>query len=177
VQTTTEREQLRREVLLLRSALFALGGFCILASLIIAEFRLIGPDAFYDNVVAMGFGFGIPPLILGLLTVVAPGPAQRHRSVRVLLRIVLAAIGSIVMGFILIGLAGDQRTPLGGVGFFAVLIGMITLPVAFLASLLAAIVLDTIDRHDQRHRAKRAVRSKNSEEATANSSRATASHH
>ena len=45
MQTTTEREQQRREVLLLRSALFALGGFCILASVIIAEFRLIGPDA------------------------------------------------------------------------------------------------------------------------------------
>lgn len=157
MQTTTGLQQHHSGGRLLRGALFALGVFCILASLSIAAFRLIGPDGFYGNVIAMGFGFGIPPIILGFLT----GIASRHSSLRVLLEIALAAVGSIVMGFILIGLAGDQRTPLGGVGFVAVLTGMLTLPIAFLASLLAAIVLDTMDRHDQRNRARPAVRSKN----------------
>jgi hypothetical protein len=80
--------------------------------------------------------------------------------VLVLLEIALAAVGSIVVGFILIGLAGDQRTALGGVGFFAVLIGMITLPVAFLASLLAAIVVDTMERNDKHNRGRTAVPTK-----------------
>jgi ABC-type transport system involved in multi-copper enzyme maturation permease subunit len=138
---------------LLRGALFALGGFCILASLSIAAFRLIGPDGFYGNVIAMGFGFGIPLIILGFLT----GIASRHPSLRVLLEIALAAGGFIVVGFMLIGLAGDQRTPLGGVGFFAVLIGMIALPIAFISSILAAIVVDTMDRNDKHNRARTAV--------------------
>jgi len=67
MQPTTELQQLCRDVRLLRGALFALGGFCILASLVIAAFRLAGPDAFYSNIVMMGFGFGISLLILGLL--------------------------------------------------------------------------------------------------------------
>ena len=98
----------------------------------------------------IGFGFGVPLLILGLLA----GGARRHQSLRVLLMIAVAGAGSIIVGFTLIALAGDQRTPLGGVGFVAVLTGMLTLPIAFLSSLLAAIVLDAIDRHDRSNRAR-----------------------
>jgi hypothetical protein len=156
METTTGLQPQHRGVRSLRLGLFAFGGLTILASLVIAAFRLIGPDGFYGNVVAMGFGFGVPLLILGLLA----GVASRHRSVLVLLEIALAAVGSIVVGFILIGLAGDQRTALGGVGFFAVLIGMITLPVAFLASLLAAIVVDTMERNDKHNRGRTAVPTK-----------------
>ena len=158
MQTTSELPPHHRSLRLLRLGLFALGGFTILASLVIAAFRLIGPDGFYGNVVAMGFGFGIPLIILGFLT----GLASRHRSVRVLLELALAAVGSIVVGFLLIGIAGDQRTPLGGVGFFAVLIGMIALPIAFITSILAAIVVDTMDRNDKHNRGRTAVPTKKS---------------
>lgn len=153
MQTRTEHQRLSRDVRLLRSALFAFGGFCILSSLVIAAFRLAGRDVFYTNLIRMGFGFGVPLLILGLLA----GGARRHRSLRVLLALAVAGAGSIIVGFALIALAGDERTPLGGVGFVAVLIGMLTLPIAFLASLLAAIVVDTLDRRDQRNRAKPAL--------------------
>jgi hypothetical protein len=145
MQTATELQQHHRVVRLLRSALFALGGFSILASLVITAFRLAGPDAFYSNIVTMGFVFGVPLLILGLLG----GVATRHRTVRVLLVIALAGAGSIIGGFILIGLGGDQHAPLGGIAFVAVLMGMLILPIAFLASVLAAFVVDTIDRHDR----------------------------
>jgi hypothetical protein len=153
MKTTTEHQQRCRVVRLLRSALFTLGGFYILASLVIAAFRLAGPDAFYSNIVMMGFVFGVPLLILGLLA----GAARRHQSVRVLLLIALASAGSIIGGFTLIWLAGDERTPLGGVGFVAVLSSMLILPIVFLASVLAAIVANTLDRHDQRNRGGPAV--------------------
>jgi len=70
----------------------------------------------------------------------------------VLLVIAVAGAGFIIAGFTLISLAGDQRTPLGGIGFVVVLSGMLTLPIAFLASVLAAAVADALDRHDQRTR-------------------------
>lgn len=156
MQPTNELPQDHRGIRLLRFGLLALGGFTILSSLAIAAFRLIGPDGFYGNVVAMGFGFGLPLMILGFMA----GIAQRHRSVRVLLEIALASGGSIVLGFMLIGLAGDERTPLGGVGFSAVLIGMIGLPIAFISSLLAAIVVDTLDRTDKHNRGRAAAPTK-----------------
>jgi len=134
------------ETWLLRSALFALGGCCILAALVITAFRWAGPDAFYTNIVMMGFGFGVPLLILGLLA----NKARRHQFLRVLLVIAVAGAMSLLMGFTLIALAGE-RTPLGGLGFVAVLSGMLTLPIAFLASLLTAFVVGTIDRHDHRN--------------------------
>jgi hypothetical protein len=157
MKSTTERQQHCRDVRLLRGALFALGGFCVLASLVIAAFRLAGPDAFYSNIVMIGFVFGVPLLILGLLA----GVARRHQSVRVLLLIALAGAGSIIGGFTLIWLAGDQRTPLGGIGFVGVLSGMLVLPIAFLASVLAAAVVDALDRHDQRSGGGPAVPPKN----------------
>jgi hypothetical protein len=156
MKTTTERQQHCLAVRLLRGALFSLGGFYILASLVIAAFRLAGPDAFYSNIVMMGCVFGIPLLILGLLA----GVARYHQSVRMLLLIALAGAGSIIAGFTLIWLAGDERTPLGGVGFAAVLSGMLVLPIAFLASVLAVIVVNTLDRHDQRNRGGPAVANK-----------------
>jgi hypothetical protein len=76
---------------------------------------------------------------------------QQHcRAVR-LLR------GALIAGFTLIGLAGDQRTRLGGVGFVVVLSSILVLSITFLASVLAVMVVTTLDRHDQGNRGQPAV--------------------
>ena len=153
---TIERPPRARDVRVLRGVLLSLGGICILGSLVIAVFHLAGPDARYTNIVVMGFGFGIPLLVLGLL---AP-KARRHRLLRVLQMLGVAGGASLIGGYTLIALGGDQRPPLGGIAFVAVLIGMLTLPVVFLASLLATTVVDTVDRHEQRKDGRPAVPSR-----------------